>query len=170
MGRRSRKRGVTSAPGERAGGGEGAGGRPGSAASRRDASWAERFVAAADERPKPPWHPFPLVELCVLAGIVLIVLGFLNAQERQGRVMLLLGLVLASLAGLDTAVRDHFGGFRSHSMLLAGVPAVLAASGIFFAGLPWPLVIAGALAVFGLAFWFFHGQFRTRSGGHSIKL
>ena len=35
-----------------------------------------------NEPPKSPWHPFPLVELCVLAGIVLIVLGLLELRHR----------------------------------------------------------------------------------------
>ena len=39
-------------------------------------SWTA-FIAAGEQRPKAPWHPFPLVELCVLAGIVFIIVGFL---------------------------------------------------------------------------------------------
>ena len=38
---------------------------------------APRPAPLSDERPKAPWHPFPLVELCVLVGIVLIVLGLI---------------------------------------------------------------------------------------------
>ena len=41
-------------------------------------------------------------------------------------IMLLCGLVLCSLAGLDTAVREHWAGYRSHSTLLSGMLAVLA--------------------------------------------
>ena len=37
------------------------------------------------ERPKAPWHPFPLVELAVLAGIVLLVLGLINYDTDGGR-------------------------------------------------------------------------------------
>src|SRR5215207_10428073 len=73
-----------------------------------------------DERPKAPWHPFPLVELCVLVGIVLLIIGLIiGLDSDRGRLALLCGLALASLGGLDTALREHFNGFRSHSSLLA---------------------------------------------------
>ena len=65
-----------------------------------------------DERPKAPWHPFPLVELCVLAGIVLIVLGLLSFDSDRGRAMLLCGMALGSLGGFDTAAREHFAGYQ----------------------------------------------------------
>ena len=123
-----------------------------------------------DERPKPPWHPVPLIELCVLAGIVLCVIGFTRLDEEDGRVMLLFGMALASLAGLDTAVREHFAGFRSHSSLLAGLPAVLAASALYFLGAPWPVVTAAPVAVFAGGLLLMRHAFRRRSGGLSFKV
>jgi uncharacterized membrane protein YhiD involved in acid resistance len=77
--------------------------------------------------------------------------------------------VLASLAGLDTAVRDHFAGFRSHTMLLAGVPAVLVAGVLFYARVPWPAVVAAAAAAFIAGVILFQRQFRRRSGGYAFK-
>jgi hypothetical protein len=100
------------------------------------------------ERPKAPWHPFPLVELCVLAGIVLLVLGLLDFQSDRGKAMLVAGMLLGSLGGLDTALREHFSGFRSHAMLLAALPAVGLAAILFFAGAPWLAVSLAPLAVF----------------------
>ena len=41
---------------------------------------------AAAERPRAPWHPFPLVELCVLVGLVLIVWGLIRGGRRAARV------------------------------------------------------------------------------------
>lgn len=138
-------------------------------AVKKPETWADRFIAAGEQRPKAPWHPVPLVELCVLAGIVLIVVGFIDFDDRDGRILLAMGLVLASLAGLDTAVRDHYAGFRSHSMLLAGVPAVLLAGGLFYARAPWPAVVAAAVVVFVAGLLFFQRQFRRRSGGYAFK-
>src|SRR4051794_36158835 len=98
---------------------------------------APRPARLTDERPKPPWHPVPLVELSVLVGIVLIVVGFVTGLDSGGgRLALLSGLVLASLGGLDTALREHFAGFRSHSSVLAGVPAGGVAGGGGFWGAP----------------------------------
>jgi hypothetical protein len=155
MGKRSRKRGDRPLP---------------ATGPDKPETFVDRFIAAGEQRPKAPWHPVPLVELCVLAGIVLIVVGFLDFENRDGRILLVLGLVLASLAGLDTAVRDHFSGFRSHTMLLSGVPTVLIAGALFYARAPWPAVVAGALLTLVGSAYFFATQFRKRSGGHTLKL
>jgi hypothetical protein len=117
-----------------------------------------------DERPKAPWHPFPLVELCVLAGIVLIVLGLLNSGSDHGRAMLLCGLVLGSLGGFDTAAREHFAGFRSHSMMLAGVPAVGLAAILYFVAVPWPVVVVAAVLAFAGAVTLLARAYERRAG------
>ncbi len=131
---------------------------------------APRPAPLSDERPKAPWHPFPLVELCVLVGIVLIVIGLIvGFDSDRGQLALVCGVLLASLGGLDTAVREHFNGYRSHSSVLAGLPGVVAAAALFFARAPWIAVAAGAALVFGLAFWAFRTAFRRRSGGLSFR-
>src|SRR5215218_10607976 len=142
----------------------------GTGAARSAPPPAPRPARLSDERPKPPWHPVPLVELSVLVGIVLIVVGFVTGVETdRGRLALLCGLALASLAGLDTALREHFGGFRSHSTLLAGLPGVLVAGALFFARAPWLAVVAGTAVTFAAAFWAFRLAFRRRSGGLSFR-
>jgi hypothetical protein len=105
-------------------------------------------MPVTDERPKPPWHPFPLVELSVLTGLVLLVLGFLNWDTDGGRAMLVAGMLLGSLGGLDTALREHFGGQRSHAGVLAGIPTVIVAAALYFAGVPWLVLVLVAVAVF----------------------
>jgi hypothetical protein len=130
---------------------------------------APRPAPLTDERPKAPWHPFPLVELSALVGIVLIVLGFLDLESDRGRMLLVLGLLLASLAGLDTAVREHFAGFRSHSTLLAGLPAVLGAAAAFFTRAPWIAVVGAGAAIFAGALVLFRNAFRRRSGGPTFR-
>jgi hypothetical protein len=129
-----------------------------------------RPAPLSDERPKAPWHPFPLVELCVLVGIVLIVIGLIvGFDSDRGQLALVSGVLLASLGGLDTAVREHFNGYKSHSSVLAGLPGVIAAAALFFARAPWIAVAVGAALVFGLAFWGFRTAFRRRSGGLSFR-
>ncbi len=98
-------------------------------------------------RPNAPWHPFPLVELAVLIGIVCIAIGFFASNA----LILALGFVLGALGGLDTAAREHFAGYRSHTLVLAAFPAVATAVLLAFASVP-PLVVAPvAVAVFGAA-------------------
>jgi hypothetical protein len=102
------------------------------------------------ERPKAPWHPFPLVELAVLVGIVCIVVGLLSRDDAAGRTVLALGFALGALGGLDTAVREHFAGFRSHTLVLAAFPAVVACALLVLAGAPLflaPIVLVGVFAV-----------------------
>jgi hypothetical protein len=115
-----------------------------------------------EERPKPPWHPFPLVELCVLAGIVLLVLGFLNLDSDRGRAMLVGGMLLGSLGGLDTALREHFSGYRSHTMIIAGLLAVGLAAVLYFAGAPWIAVTAGAVVAFIVGAWLLVRDYKRR--------
>ena len=116
------------------------------------------------ERPKAPWHPFPLVELCVLAGLVLLVLGLLSFDTDRGKALLVSGMLLGSLGGLDTALREHFAGFRSHTTLLAGLPAVALAAILYFAKAPWPAVVAAAVLAFGAAFWGLGRAYARRVG------
>jgi hypothetical protein len=108
-----------------------------------------------DERPErvnAPWHPFPLVELSVLAGIVCIVLGLFRSDEQGGRILLALGVSLGALGGLDTSLREHFAGYRSHSLVLAAFPAVAIAVVIGLAQAPLQVIVPVMLGVFLLAF------------------
>jgi uncharacterized membrane protein YccC len=77
---------------------------------------------------------------------VLLVLGLLSYDTDRGKALLVSGMLLGSLGGLDTALREHFSGFRSHTMILAALPAVGLAAILFFAGAPWALV-AGVPAI-----------------------
>jgi hypothetical protein len=121
-----------------------------------------RLSVTEPERPKAPWHPFPLVELCVLAGLVLLVLGLINYDTERGRAMLVAGMLLGSLGGLDTALREHFSGYRSHTTILAGLVGVALAAVLYFAQAPWPAVVVGAVVAFGLGVWLFARAYMRR--------
>jgi hypothetical protein len=104
---------------------------------------------SADERPRAPWHPVPLAELCVLVGIILLVTGLIVGLDTDhGRVLLVAGMGLGSLGGLDTAAREHFAGYRSHHLVLAAVPTVAVAAILYFAQVPWIVVPISAVVVF----------------------
>src|SRR3954468_14880833 len=106
MGRRSRKRSVAGAVPEPADAPAPAPARPSPTALRRR--------APSSERPPAPWGSFPLGELCTLAGIVLIIVGFVSSSAKP----LFVGFALVALAATELSAREHFAGFRSHSALL----------------------------------------------------
>jgi hypothetical protein len=123
-----------------------------------------------DERPPAPWGNFPLSELVILLGIGLMTWGFLTSGSK-GNLRLAAGLVLASLGGLELAVREHVAGFRSHSSLLAGVAALLAVTVLALGPGPhvvWALLIV-AVVVFGAAFYGLRELFKRRSGGLGFR-
>jgi hypothetical protein len=130
---------------------------------------------ARDERPQAPWGSFPLTELTIFAGIVILVIGFTSASFT-GTLMIAVGISLAALGGLELAVREHFAGYRSHSTLLALACAVLttgAATGIaliaFGSVIPAIALAAGVIAFFP-ALVAMRNAFRRASGGLSYRI
>ena len=108
----------------------------------------------------------------MLIGIVLLVGGFIVAGHR-GTVMIGTGLALGSLAGLELSIREHFAGYRSHTLLLAGAAAIACLAVLFFlapSALSPGLRVAVAAAVFALAAWGLTVAFRRRSGGLAFRI
>jgi hypothetical protein len=123
-----------------------------------------------DQRPPAPWGSFPLSEIVVLIGIVLLIAGFV-VKPPQGVVMIAVGLALGSLAGLELAIREHFAGYRSHNLLLSAAIGVPLFGVLFIATKISPAIcIAAGLAAFGGAAWLFASAFRRRSGGALFRL
>src|SRR3954451_7058462 len=187
MGKRSRKRGVP----ERSGAGLSA-----SATTRAERDEARRRRAEAlergqpadarraakrraagktsfEDRPPAPWGSFPLVEIVVLIALILLVGSFFVDSSRRGP-MLLGGLALGSLAGLELAIREDLCGFRSHSALLPGAVAAAAITVTYFitksggAGVAIIPVVVGGI-VFMAAFWLFRQAFMRRTGGVGFR-
>ncbi|MFL5825635.1 MAG: hypothetical protein ACJ76V_03835 [Thermoleophilaceae bacterium] len=180
MGRRSRKR-ASADPGPEAVSTTGSTRAERDAARRRRAQALDRgeapgrphrVQARPRTRPKPPapWGSFPLSELVVLLGIVFVIAGLVVWGSR-GRTLLVGGMVLGSLGGLEVSIREHFAGYKSHTTLLAGAGGVatllLIAVGISSAPL-WLAVVA-ALAVFGAGYWWFRRAFKRHSGGLTFR-
>jgi peptidoglycan/LPS O-acetylase OafA/YrhL len=156
VGRRSRKRAQGAAP----------------TRAERDAARRERPKGrrSTEERPPAPWGGFPLVELLVLAGIVVMIWGVVSWDE-EGNKRFAAGLLLAALGGLELSVREHFAGYRSHTTLLAGVAAFAVVSVLILASGPheyWVLLLV-AVAVFGGCFYALRRAFQHRSGGLSFR-
>jgi hypothetical protein len=156
MGRRSRKRSLTDEPHVAT---------PVAAPVPRPAPAALRRKARADERPPAPWGAFPLGELTTLAGIVVLVVAFLQASGR----LLAVGLSLVALSATELAAREHFAGFRSHSALLGLILGAVTAVVLVVAGAPRVLQIGLAVAVFAAGFWLMRRLFQERAGGMGFR-
>jgi hypothetical protein len=123
-----------------------------------------------DERPPALWAPFPLTELLVLAGIVLMTWGFLSDGGQAANGKLAAGLAIASIAGLELSIREHLTGFRSHTTLLAGAIAIATMLLSLLAGVDvlGPLLILAAVA-FAVSFYGLRELFKRKSGGHAFR-
>ena len=145
-------------------------GRPAQPGARAEQESARPVRRPPPGRPPAPWGRFPLVELCVLLGMGLLIAGFF-VQGARGATMIAAGVALASLAGLEVSVREHWSGYRSHSTVLAGVVTVLAlALGYFL--LPTGLLVVNLLigaVVFGICFYALREVFKRRSGGFGFR-
>lgn len=163
--------------------------------AERDAARAERDAARAEEkrgamgrgsgggrraaspgRPPPPWGSFPLTELVILLGLALAVIGFVaGIEEGRGRTLFVAGIVLGILGGLETSVRDHFAGYRSHTTLLSSVAAVAAIVvltlllRIVAPSVPVVAMFAVGVLVFAAVFPLLRRTFQRRSGGLSFR-
>jgi hypothetical protein len=137
----------------------------GAAATRARA----RTGRGADERPPAPWGSFPLVELVVLVALAMLIAGAFVGGSR-GATLLGTGLVLGSLAGLELSIREHFGGYRSHTTLLSGAVAVATLLALYYAAELSPAAcVAGGLLAGVIAAWLLLRAFRARAG-RLIKL
>ncbi|MGB0119640.1 MAG: hypothetical protein WBP55_01650 [Solirubrobacterales bacterium] len=119
------------------------------------------------EEPPAPWGKFPLVELSVLVGLILIVIGAIGQNPTQ----LGIGLALGSLGGLELSIREHFAGYRSHTTLLAGVVFVLGAGVSYFllGMIHWQCLVIG-FTLGGVSWGLLRKAFVKASGGLTYKL
>jgi hypothetical protein len=95
----------------------------------------------------------------LIAGVVI--------SGTRGTTLLITGLALGSLAGLELSIREHFAGYRSHTVLLAGALGVATLGLLFYAVpdlLPPVARLAVALAIAAAAAVALTRAFRARSG------
>ena len=164
MGRRSRKRGDST--------------RAERDAARQERARHEQVGASPHprpgrpslhERPSAPWGSFPLSELVIFVGIVLILWGAFKGSD--GARFVAAGLVIAGLGGGELALREHMAGYRSHSSLLAGAAAFVVVTAVALGLGPvklWVLVLLG-IAVFAATFYAMRELFKRRSGGLGFR-
>ena len=110
------------------------------------------------ERPPSPFGGLPVSELAIFAGTVALIVGVI----RHGGPALVGGVILCLLGVTEVTAREHFSGYRSHTVLLAAIPAVVAEFVIVLAvGTPAVrvLLLVPVAAVFGACAWFLRRRF-----------
>lgn len=122
--------------------------------------------------PRAPWHPVPVAEICILSGIVGVAIGLLRGSERGGTV-LAVGIAVAAVGVLESTIREHVTGYRSHTLILSLAPVVAVQAMLSLTvarGWNGVSVLIVDLALFGglalvLQRWFFY----TRAGKPNNK-
>ncbi|MEO8966465.1 MAG: hypothetical protein ABI355_02660 [Solirubrobacteraceae bacterium] len=128
------------------------------AQAARELSRGSRQAGREGERPEGLFGPLPVSELAMLIGVIALVIGFLNG----GGPVVIVGLVIIAVGVLEVTAREHFTGYRSHSTLLAAIPAVaLEAAVVGVVGAPSQraLLIVFVAPVFAVLFWLLRRRF-----------
>lgn len=125
MGKRSRKR---SGPGEhRSPSARAAGSTTSSAGVARATPTGRqprsRTGQRIQTRPRPLWHPWPLTEVALGLGVAIAAFGFIRGLDR-GAALIGVGVLMATAGVIELCAREHFSGFKSHTLLLAFLPVV----------------------------------------------
>lgn len=97
---------------------------------------------------------------------MLLGIGFFGGNP----IALGVGLILGSAAGLELSIREHFAGFRSHTLLLAATAFVaVVAAVLYLADAPVVVALAVGAVVFAALFFALRAAFRKASGGLTFR-
>ena len=112
----------------------------------------------------------PVSEIAIFAGLVALIVWLI----RGGTSTLVVGLIVCTIGVLEFTSREHFAGYRSHTTLLAAIPALgIAIAVISVIGdrrdrAPLLLVIAGP--IYALLFWQLRKRFTTARQARVARL
>ena len=115
-------------------------------------------MGAYGERPPGRFGGLPVSEIAILAGAVALVVGIIN----HGGPALIAGVVICLFGVVEVTTREHFSGYRSHTVLLAAIPAVAVEFLIALTVGPpaiRALLLVPVAAVFALCAWFLRKRF-----------
>jgi hypothetical protein len=120
---------------------------------------AHRSLGTVGERPPGIFGGVPVSEFAIFAGLISLVVGMIN----HGGSALELGIIVMGLGVTEVTAREHFSGFKSHTTLLALMPAVIVeAIYALVIGVPNQriLLLAPVLPIFGLCYYLLRRHFR----------
>jgi hypothetical protein len=132
------KRSASRVPGEKAG-------RSQRRAAGKRSGRGLTGTLALGERPEAPWHPLPLSELLILVGAIGAVIGF--SRGESGTVLIFAGLAAVLIGTVEVTLREHLSGYRSHTLILSLLPAIVLYTGLVLVTRP-PLALNLALLAF----------------------
>ena len=115
-------------------------------------------LGAYGERPPSPFGGLPVAEFAIFAGAVALVVGVV----RHGGPALIGGVVICLFGVVEVTTREHFSGYRSHTVLLAAIPAVAVEFVIALTVGPpaiRALLLVPVGAVFAVCAWFLRRRF-----------
>jgi hypothetical protein len=115
-------------------------------------------MGAYGERPPSPFGGLPVSEIAIFVGAIGLIVGLIQG----GAAALITGVVVCTLGVVEITAREHFSGYRSHTILLAALPAVAAeVAFVAIVGEPNPrlLLLLVIVPVFSAMFWFLRKRF-----------
>ena len=121
-------------------------------------------VRAGVPRPDAVWAPVPLTEIGMAVGLALFAIGFAGGAAG----VLLAGLGILVIVVAELCLREHFAGFRSHSLLLGLLPVSAVHLGVvYLGGVTWrgPLALAIDLVIAGALAWWLQRRFVAAQAG-----
>lgn len=119
----------------------------------------------------PPPNPFggvPVSEIAICAGAAALIVGFVSASPLP----VIVGVIVCTLSVAEFSVREHFSGYRSHSALLAAIPAVavgIAMIALFGGSLHRGPLLFSVVPVFLIMFVFLRRRFQTARQGRMVR-
>ncbi len=107
-------------------------------------------------------------EIAILAGGTGVIVGLLASAAPA----LVVGVIVCTLGVLEVTAREHLSGYRSHTTLLAGVPAVAIGVGLialFGGSLTRSVLLLAVVPVFGVLFWLLRKRFGSARQARVVK-
>jgi hypothetical protein len=127
-----------------------------------------RTLGTVGERPPGVFGGLPISEFAILAGLIALVVGSID----QGGSAIDVGIALMALGVTEVTAREHLSGYRSHTTLLAFMPAVVVeALYALVVGAPAQriLLLAPVIPVFGICYWVLRRHFRVARHARLVK-